>query len=115
MVALHFARSNQAGWECDRCRKTGLEKKRRCKWLGFTDGGREAVVWARGGVAVAACPKSVITGDSEVLVEEFLVRQRLGGPAPAELTARQVEAFVILEAALVEERRSGERRTGDSV
>jgi hypothetical protein len=99
----------QAGWECDACRKAGLEEKRRCGWLKLGEG--DSVVWAGGGVAVTRCPKSVITGESEAMVEEFLVRRRLGGPPPAELSARQAEAFVILENALAEEKKRGERGT----
>jgi hypothetical protein len=54
-------------------------------------------------VAVDSCPKSYITAESEGLVEEFLVRRRLGGINFGELSARQVEAFLILEQALTAE------------
>jgi hypothetical protein len=60
-------------------------------------------VWARKTVAIEICPKSYITAESEGLVEEFLVRRRLGGISFGELSARQVEAFVVLEQALTEE------------
>ena len=73
------------------------------------------MVWARRGVALTQCPKSVITAESEALVEEFFVRRRLGGTTFAELSARQVEAFVILESALTEERNNGERRTRNAI
>ena len=112
IVAFHFHLfSNQAGWECDACRKSGLEQKRRCGWLGLASDERGPVVWARRGVALTRCPKSTISAESEALVEEFFVRRRLGGTAFAQLSARQVEAFVILESALEEERNDGERRT----
>ena len=68
-------------------------------------GGRP--VWARADVATETCPKSYITAESIGLVEEFLVRRRLGGMRFEELTARQVEAFVILEKALTKEMRHG--------
>jgi hypothetical protein len=62
------------------------------------------------------CPKSYITGESASLLEEFWVRKRIGGGMRMEeLSARQVEAFVILEKALSEEKRNGQRhgrRTG---
>jgi hypothetical protein len=106
-------RSSQAGWECDACRKAGLENRRACGWLDVPSDGR--VVWARGGVALMQCPKSTITGESEALVEDFLVRRKLGGFSVAELSAREAEAFVVLESALAEERRNGERRTRDAV
>jgi hypothetical protein len=53
------------------------------------------------------CPKSYITAESEGLVEEFLVRRRLGGVRFEELSARQVEAFLILD----KELRDGQRST----
>jgi hypothetical protein len=49
------------------------------------------------------CPKSYISADSIGLVEEFAFRRRTGSIAVAELTARQAEAFALLEAALMEE------------
>ena len=107
MVAFHFQFANQAGWGCDACRKNGLEKQRRCGWLGLP---AEGVVWARRGVAVGSCPKSYVTAESEGLVEEFFVRRRLGGMDFAELSARQVEAFVILEQAVEGERQHGGTR-----
>ena len=66
------------------------------------DGGA-APVWARKTVATESCPKSYITAESEGMVEDFLVRQRLGGMDFQELSARQVEGFLILEQALTAE------------
>jgi hypothetical protein len=59
-------------------------------------------VWARSDVSLDTCPKSYISAESEALVEEFLVWRRLGGIHLAELSARQVDAFVVLERALAE-------------
>jgi hypothetical protein len=73
------------------------------------------VVWARGGVALTRCPRSVITAESETRVEEFLVWKRLGRAATGELSAKQVEAFVVLENAMEREKRNGERRTRNAV
>jgi hypothetical protein len=61
-------------------------------------------------VASESCPKSYITAESEGLVEDFLVRRRLGGMSFGELSARQVEGFLILEQALAGEL----RRDGDN-
>ena len=48
IVAFHFQFSSQAGWRCDVCRRTGLEKKRRCGWLPVsTRIAREAGLGAR--------------------------------------------------------------------
>jgi len=107
VVAFHFLRSNQAGWECDSCRKAGLEQKRRCGWIEMA--GAERVVWARGGLAVTRCPRSLATAESEALVERYLAWRRLGPAAIGELSARDVEAFVVLEGCY------GERDTRDAV
>ena len=44
------------------------------------------------------------------MVEDFFVRRRLGGIRLAELGAREVEAFLILEGALGAERTSSAAR-----
>ena len=87
------------------CRRSGLEQRRRCGWLGLATDSRGAPVWARKTVATESCPKSYITAESEGLVEEFLVRRRLGGMSFGDLSARQVEGFLMLEQALAEEMR----------
>jgi len=56
-------------------------------------------VWARKGVATDECPRSYITAESMALVEDYFVRRRLGGPEFSNLSARQVEAFLVLERA----------------
>jgi len=109
VVAFHFQFANQAGWKCDACRKNGLEIKRRCGWLGLKP---EGVVWARKGVATRSCPKSYVTAESEGLVEEFLVRRRLGETGVEGFSARQVEAFVILNRELRGEETLTRRRGG---
>ncbi len=68
-------------------------------------------VWARREIAVGSCPKSYITAESVTLLEEFGARRRLGGTDVAELSARQVDAFMILEKALTEELRNGRQNT----
>lgn len=65
------------------------------------------MVWARGGIALTTCPKSYLTAESEALLEDFLVRRRLGGYRMEDLSARQAEAFMVLEQALAEERKNG--------
>jgi hypothetical protein len=71
-----------------------------------------APVWARKTVATESCPKSYITAESVGMVEDFLVRRRLGGMSFGELSVRQVEAFLILEEALAGE--MAERRGRES-
>jgi len=89
----------------------GLETRRRCAWLGFKEEARSAVIWARKNVAVTSCPKSLVTAESETILEDFLVRRRLGGIALSELSAKRAEAFLILEQALATERIDGEYST----
>lgn len=73
------------------------------------------MVWVRRQVSLRTCPKSYITAESQTLVEEFFVRRRLGGMDFAELTARQVEAFVILERALAAEMNNAQQNTREAL
>jgi len=82
---------------------SGLERKRRCGWLTASPDSTASPVWARKDVATETCPKSYITAESQTLVEDYLVRRRLNGIEFTELSARQVEAFLILEKALAAE------------
>jgi hypothetical protein len=59
-------------------------------------------------VAISTCPKSYVSGESLALVEEVLIRRRLGGIRLAELDARRVEAFLVLEKALEAEMNDGQ-------
>jgi hypothetical protein len=112
IVAFHFQFANQAGWECDACRKAGLEKKRRCGYLiGLPQSNNGSPVWARKRVAVETCPRSYVSAESHALVEEFLVLRRLGGLQATELSAKQVEAFAILESEFVREKNDAERES----
>jgi hypothetical protein len=70
-----------------------------------------APVWARKDVAIATCPKSYITAESQTLVEDYLVRRRLNGIEFSELSARQVEAFLILETAIAAEMSDDQHNT----
>lgn len=56
---------------------------------------------------VNECPKSLVTGESLSLLEEFFVRRRLGIADSLELEARKVEAFLILRDLMEKEERSG--------
>ncbi len=105
--------SDQAGWRCDACRKAGLEKSRRCGWLGYTDEPVGAPVWARKNLELFTCPTSFVTAESRTLVEEFLVRRRFGALHIHRMPAKRVEAFALLEKALTGEIKDGQqnRRT----
>ena len=58
------------------------------------------------------CPRTYITAESEAMVEEFFVRRRMGGIVFSELTARQVDAFMILETTLLGEIKRGQEFRG---
>jgi len=109
IVAFHFQLSNAAGWKCDACRKSGLELKRRCGWLPAALEGPVQIVWARNQVATDVCPKSLITAESLGWIEEFLVRKRLRLDLRSNLSARQAEAFLILEEQLALEEHGGSK------
>ncbi len=62
-------------------------------------------MWARRAVSLGTCPRSLVTAESQTTVEEFFIRRRLGLMHEEYLTARQVEAFAILEKELAAELR----------
>lgn len=97
IVAFHFQFANQAAWKCDTCRKSGLEKRRRCGWLAETAPAGPDVIWARGKSAVGSCPRSYITPESVSLLEEFHAWKLIGASDMYLLPARVVEAIFILE------------------
>ncbi len=111
IVAFHFQFSNQTGWKCDACRRSGLEKRRRCGWENITERGNAAPVWARKGIALMECPKSYITPESVTLVEEFFARRRFGGIEFDKLSARQADAFTILENEFASENDDGQKQS----
>ena len=80
--------------------------KRRCGFLPAEAVGPPRLVWARGNVALETCPKAYISAESELLVEEFFVRRRFRVFDVERLSARQVEAFMILEKELETELRA---------
>src|SRR3954468_5537067 len=94
IVAFHFQFSNQAGWRCDTCRKSGLAMKRRCGWLPVNvDKTPSVPVWVRGRVGSTECPKSYVTSESLALLEQFYAWKLLGSIDPKTLPARTMDAF----------------------
>jgi hypothetical protein len=112
IVAFHFVTANQqfsnrAGWDCDSCRRHGLETKRRCGFLPDDKRGEPRAVWGRKHVWADECPKSLVTGESLAVVEEFFVRRRLAVKESLDTAARRVDAFLILQDELEREERDG--------
>ena len=54
-------------------------------------------IWSRRGVTTTQCPKSLITADTLVFIEEFQVWKRFGCADVSLMNARKVEALSILE------------------
>jgi hypothetical protein len=111
-VAFHFqlARAEFAGrtgWDCESCRRSGLESKRRCGFLPAEKRGEPRIIWGRRQTHVDECPKTFVTGESLALLEEFFVRRRMGIPDSLETEARRVDAFLILRDLMEEEERHG--------
>ena len=95
----------RAGWDCESCRRHGLERKRRCGFLPDEERGEARIVWGRGQVSTEQCPKSMITGESLSLIEEFFVRRRLGIPETMDTDGRKIDAFLILREQVEREER----------
>jgi hypothetical protein len=106
-VAFHFQFANRAGWDCDACRKNGLEARRRCGFLPGEARGEPRLVWIRKRAQTDECPKSMVTGESLALLEEFFVRRRLGLAYGKDAPARKVDAFLILSQEMEREERDG--------
>jgi hypothetical protein len=66
-------------------------------------------VWARRNVTLDQCPKPYITAESQSLLEEFFIRRQIRALDGEELSARQVEASLILEKELAAELEIGTR------
>ena len=91
------------------CRHHGLEAKRRCGFLPDEKRGEPRIIWGRRQTQAEECPKSLVTGESMALLEEFFVRRRLGSNEPLEeMPARKVDAFLILRDEMEREERDGE-------
>ena len=116
IVAFHFVTASQqsagisgdrAGWNCANCREHGLEVKRRCGFLPEEQRGETRIVWGHRQTLTDECPKSLVTGESMALLEEFFVRRRLEIRDSLEMEARKVDAFLILRDEVEREERDG--------
>lgn len=64
------------------------------------------MVWAKGQVATEECPKSFVTAASAELVEKYFAWKAFGA---GEMTAREAEAFLVLEKEWRAEQTNGQR------
>ena len=60
-------------------------------------------VWGRGHVHTDRCPKSYITAESVILLEEYWAWKRAGGVSYLAFEARAMEAFALLDSELLKE------------
>jgi hypothetical protein len=105
ILAFQFQFSDQAGWKCETCRAAGLEKRRRCGFLTEFEHGSERAIWARKQVVATNCPKSSITSESLSWIDDYCAWKLAGGMDYRTMSARQVDAFCVLERELTAERR----------
>lgn len=108
VVAFHFQFARQAAWECDTCRKQGLESKRRCPWIPERERGPERLVWIRSDIRVTSCPRGLISAASLEFIERWQVARVFGFGDVAEMPARVVDAFCVLENELARENKHDE-------
>lgn len=64
-------------------------------------------VWGRKEVVLWECPKSFVTAESDMLVRQFLLRRSSGQADFTGLSAREVDAFSVLEREYRRERENG--------
>jgi hypothetical protein len=110
ILAFHFTLSRPAGWDCETCRKKGLEAKRRCAWHAVGQAGEPRVVWARRGVASEECPRPRISAQSHAWIELYATWKRTGRGDVMGLEARDADALALLEAEWERERDEQQRR-----
>ncbi len=108
ILAFHFQHADQARWKCEPCRKSGLDRERRCAHLAGGASPGEKPVWSRKGVVALRCPKSLITAESLTWIEQDRVWKLLGAPDYEEMNARRAAAFLTLEEAAAAEGNSGD-------
>jgi hypothetical protein len=81
--------------------------KRRCGWIPGPAATPERLVWARRDVSTTQCPKSYVTAGSLEWIEAYFAWKTLG-VVEGTMTARQVDAFCVLENELRKETRHGQ-------
>ncbi len=98
LVAFHFSRANKTAWECDSCRRAGLESVRNCA---MHDGGQdsdnsETIVWAHRDIIVDRCPICIISAASVAWLDRYYIWKTAGCQLNEEMSSRDMEAFLTL-------------------
>lgn len=68
-------------------------------------------MWAVNGLELTTCPRSSISPDSRLWLEEYFAWRLLGTADYRALPAKTVEAFVLIDRALAEAGRGRDQRT----
>lgn len=114
IVAFHFHVAAPRGWDCDECRRQHLEVKRRCGFVPEAQLTEPRPVWVARSVETENCPKSVVTAQSLLWLEEFAAWR--GGYVPnGMLTARQIDAFQVLDNELLKEAQREKQSTARNI
>lgn len=87
----------QTGWDCETCRRNGLQHKRRCAFLDVPQADPPGLVWARGPVITNRCPRSEISAQSHAWIQLYAAWKRLGSGDLWRLAAKDAEALMFLE------------------
>jgi hypothetical protein len=77
--------------------------KRRCGLMPAALETPGKLVWARRRVSTDTCPTSLISAQSLTWIEQYYVWRSFGPNYPGQLSAREIEAFLILEREAQEE------------
>jgi hypothetical protein len=118
IVAFHFyraegGRAGLAGWDCEQCRRQGLETKRRCGFLPAEKRAPRKLVWVRGKTGAEECPKSLVTPASLELLEKFFLWRASGSGGLDSMTAREAEAMLILQGELRSQEPGAGKQNGE--
>jgi hypothetical protein len=103
-LAFHFQLSGPEKWLCHPCRDARLETKRRCGWLDIEFEPQDLPVWTRRKLYTTCCPKPLIKPRSIAWIEGYVVMKRLGGGVSLSTSAKEVDAFLLLEDLVAKER-----------
>jgi len=66
-------------------------------------------IWVKRDLVLFECPRSFITGQSASLLERYALRKRWGDADYRNASAKEVEAFLILDAEMESEERQRDR------
>jgi hypothetical protein len=78
--------------------------KRNCGWLESRSQADTRPVWTRRNLHTTACPKPLIDSQSIAWIESFVVQKLLHFGIAAQMPAKDVDAFLLLDQLLAQEK-----------